>query len=68
MSEIRRVRPEEVMRRMSWSRATLYRRVNDGLFPPPQKDGPNISFWPSPIVDQFALKVGVLTVEESELI
>lgn len=37
----RLLRPKEVMRRMGWSRTTLWRRVRAGEFPAPVKTGAN---------------------------
>lgn len=43
--EVRFLRLPEVLKRTGLSRATLYRRIREGHFPEPQKDG-NCSFWP----------------------
>jgi predicted DNA-binding transcriptional regulator AlpA len=44
-----RLRIPRVCELTGWSRATLYRRVRDGKFPPPERDG-DISFWRAAVV------------------
>jgi predicted DNA-binding transcriptional regulator AlpA len=33
-----------------WSRRTLYRRIELGQFPAPEKDGPRCAYWRSEVV------------------
>ncbi|GFM34067.1 helix-turn-helix transcriptional regulator [Desulfovibrio subterraneus] len=40
----RLLRLPEVLSKVPFSRATLYRRIENGEFPAPKKDG-HISFW-----------------------
>ena len=39
----RLLRPKQVMKRMGWSRTTLWRRVRAGEFPAPVSTGANIT-------------------------
>ncbi len=46
------LRAKAVMRRMGWSRTTLWRRVRAGEFPAPVKTGENINGWFDDEVDE----------------
>ena len=48
----RLVSAKQVMRRMGWSRTTLWRRVRAGEFPAPVKSGPNSVDWFDDEVDK----------------
>ncbi len=48
----RLVSAKQVMRRMGWSRTTLWRRVRAGEFPAPVKTGPNSVDWFDDEVDK----------------
>ncbi len=48
----RLVSAKQVMRRMGWSRTTLWRRVRAGEFPAPVKTGPNSISWFDDKVDE----------------
>ncbi len=48
----RLVSAKQVMRRMGWSRTTLWRRVRAGEFPAPVKTGPNSVDWFDDEVDE----------------
>jgi prophage regulatory protein len=52
VAQERLLRLPEVLRMVSFSRATLYRRIENGEFPAPKKDG-NISFWPLSVVAEW---------------
>ena len=47
----RLLRPKEVMKRMGWSRTTLWRRVRAGEFPAPVSTGANITAFYKDEVD-----------------
>ncbi len=50
--DVRHLRLPEVLKRTGYSRATLYRRMDAGLFPQGRKDGA-IVYWPSDEVDEW---------------
>lgn len=50
-----RVRVPLVLALTGCSRATLYRRIKDGLWPAPMQDGPRCVYWPARVVRE-ALK------------
>lgn len=62
VNPVRFLRLPEVLARTGWSRSTLYRRISEGKFPAPSKDGPRISSWPD-----VAVRDWQRTVVNSEL-
>ena len=52
----RLIRMKEVKRIISLSSASIYRRIRDGKFPAPIKDG-NCSFWEESKVREYVLNL-----------
>jgi predicted DNA-binding transcriptional regulator AlpA len=48
----RRIRKPEVLKLTGYENRTFYRRIADGLFPKPEKDG-RMSFWRLSQVQEF---------------
>ena len=53
MVTTRIMRPKEVCRVIGVSRSTLERWRRSGLFPAPQKLGPQVVGWPQATVDEW---------------
>ncbi|MYK69064.1 MAG: AlpA family transcriptional regulator [Gammaproteobacteria bacterium] len=47
------LRPREVCRAIGLSRTTLWRRVRDGQFPKPLRQGPNAVGWRASAIDEW---------------
>ena len=51
-------RPAQVAFAFGFSRATLYRRIKEGKFPPPEKIGERISRWPVSVIREHLVREG----------
>lgn len=43
-NELKRLRLPQVKEKTGWQRATIYKKIKNGEFPPPKKDG-RTSYW-----------------------
>src|SRR5262245_4656093 len=57
------IRTDDVLRKIPWSRTTLWRRIRSGDFPPPFPIGPNMNGWLEETVDG---KIAALVAEASK--
>lgn len=51
-------RPAQVAFAFGISRGTLYKRIKDGKFPPPEKIGGRISRWPVSVIREHLVREG----------
>ncbi len=49
---MRRLRLKQVIEKTGWQRATIYKKIREGDFIPPKKDG-RISYWLEQDVDSW---------------
>jgi prophage regulatory protein len=70
MKHIHFMRKKVLLHKLPYSNSTLYRRVNEGLFPPPVTISKNVSAWVTAEVDAVVelLSTGASTVEIAELV
>lgn len=54
MSELKRLRLPQVIEKTGWKRPTIYKKIKDGEFPKPKKDG-RISYWLSSEIDEWII-------------
>ncbi len=70
MRHIHFIRKKDLLNQLSYSNSTLYRRIKEGLFPPPVNISKNVSAWVKDEVDAVVelLSAGASTVELAELV
>ncbi len=54
MNDIKRLRLPHVIEKTGWRRSTIYKKIKDGEFPKPKKDGV-ISYWLSTDIDRWII-------------
>ncbi|AKI27017.1 hypothetical protein [Moraxella phage Mcat2] len=54
MSSLKRLRLPQVIEKTGWQRATIYKKIKEGEFIPPKKDG-RISYWLEQDIDNWIL-------------
>lgn len=52
MSELKRLRLPQVIEKTGWQRPTIYKKIKNGEFPEPKKDG-RTSYWLSTDIDKW---------------
>lgn len=62
MTNLRRLRMEQVIKKVALKRSTIYERIKTGTFPAQYKDGSS-SFWFEHELDAWLIKVHDLQLE-----
>lgn len=52
MNELKRLRLPQIVEKTGWKRSTIYKKIKDGEFPEPKKDG-RTSYWLSSEIDDW---------------